>query len=50
MKKFLAFIGALAAIFSVVIGALVIFDRFNNKNRIKDGYLDCEIPEEEIEE
>lgn len=50
MKKFLAFIGTLAAVFSAVMGALVIFDRFNNKNRIKNGYLECEVPTDDVEE
>lgn len=50
MKKVLAFVGALTAIFSVVIGALIIFDRLNNKNRIKEGYLDCDVPMAEDEE
>lgn len=50
MKKFFAFFGTIAAVFAAVVGALVIFDRFNNKNRIKDGYLKCDMPEEEIEE
>lgn len=49
MKKFLKFIGAIVAIFSAVLGALAVFDRLSNKNRIKDGYLDCEVSENEIE-
>lgn len=50
MKKVLSFIGALTAIFAVVVGALVLFDRFANKNRIKEGYLDCDMPTAEDEE
>ncbi len=50
MKKALKFIGAIAAIFSAVLGALAVFDYFTQKNRIKDGYLECDIPEEEVEE
>lgn len=50
MKKFLKFIGAVAAIFSAVLGALTIFDRITQKNRIKDGYLECNVLEAETEE
>lgn len=45
MKKFLKFLGAVIAIFSAVIGALAVFDKFTQKNRIKDGYLVCEVPD-----
>ena len=50
MKKFLKFLGALTAIFSAVLGALAVFDRLTQKNRIKNGYLECEVPEAETEE
>ncbi|MDO4608809.1 MAG: hypothetical protein Q4B40_06430 [Clostridia bacterium] len=40
MKKFFKFLGALLTVFSAVVAALAIFDRFGNKNRIKDGYLE----------
>ncbi len=50
MKKFLKFIGTVAAIFSAVLGALTVFDRLTQKNRIKNGYLECEIPEAEEQE
>lgn len=50
MKKVLAFVGALTAIFAVVVGALMLFDRFANKNRIKEGYLDCDVPMADDEE
>ncbi len=50
MKKFFAFFGTIAAIVGTVVGALIIFDRFNNKNRIKDGYLECDVPETEVDE
>lgn len=46
MKKFFAFFGTIAAIVATIVGALVIFDRFKNKNRIKDGYLKCDMPED----
>ena len=44
MKSFLKVIGSLLA----VIGALAVFDKFTNKNRIKGDYLECDI--EDIEE
>lgn len=47
MKKLLKFIGAVAAIFSAMLGALTVFDRVTQKNRIKNGYLECDIPETE---
>ncbi|MEE1054037.1 MAG: hypothetical protein U0L33_06875 [Acutalibacteraceae bacterium] len=50
MKKFLKFVGAVAAIFSAVLGALAVFDRLTHKNRIKDGYLECEVQNTDTEE
>ncbi len=50
MKGFLKFLGTVVGVFSAVIGALWIFDRFAQKNRIKDGYLVCEVPEAEEQE
>ena len=50
MKGFFKFLGTVAAIFSAVIGALAVFDYFTQKNRIKDGYLVCEVPENNTEE
>ncbi len=51
MKGFLKFLGTIVGVFSAVIGALFIFDRITQKNRIKDGYLECEVPDAEaIEE
>lgn len=50
MKGFLKFLGTLLAVFSAVIGALTVFDKLTQKNRIKNGYLDCEVPEANIEE
>lgn len=48
MKSFLKIIGSLLAVFGAVIGALAVFDKFTNKNRIKGDYLECDI--EDIEE
>ncbi len=50
MKGFLKFMATVVAVFSAVVGALVVFDRFTQKNRIKDGYLMCEVPENNVEE
>lgn len=41
MKGFLKFLGAVAAIFTAVIGALAIFDKISNKNVVEDDYLNC---------
>ena len=38
MKTFLKIIGSLLAVFGAVIGALAIFDKISNKNRIKGDY------------
>lgn len=43
MKKFFKFIGTVAAMFSAVLGALAVFDRLTQKNRIKNGYLECDV-------
>lgn len=48
MKSFLKIIGSLLAVFGAVIGALAVFDKIANKNRIKGDYLECDI--EDIEE
>lgn len=45
MKKFLKFIGTIVAVFSAVLGALTVFDSLTQKNRIKNGYLECEVPD-----
>lgn len=51
MKGFFKFLVSLFAVFGGVIGALAVFDRFSNKNRIKGDYLECEVKEaEEVEE
>lgn len=50
MKKFLKFIGTVVTVFSAVLGALAVFDRLTQKNRIKDGYLVCDVPEAEKHE
>lgn len=45
MKGFFKFLGALFAMFATVIGALAIFDKVSNKNRIEGDYLNCESEE-----
>lgn len=50
MKGFFKFLGTLLAVFSAVIGALAVFDKLAQKNRIKDGYLKCEVPDIEEQE
>ena len=42
MKNFLKAIVSLLAVFGAVIGALAIFDKISNKNRIKGDYLECD--------
>lgn len=43
MKGFFKFLGALLAMFGAVVGALAVFDKFSNKNRIKGDYLECDV-------
>lgn len=47
MKKFLTIMGIAVAVFTAVLGALAVFDRITQKNRIKDGYLECGSSEED---
>jgi len=49
MKGFFKFLLSILAVFGAVIGALAIFDKFSNKNRIKGDYLECD-SEEDYEE
>ena len=50
MKGLIKFLIALLTVFGGVIGALAVFDKFSNKNRIKGDYLECDIDNvEEIE-
>ncbi len=41
MKDFFKFIVSILAVFGAMIGALAIFDKYSNKNRIKGDYLEC---------
>lgn len=46
MKGFVKFIMSAFAVFAAVVGALVLVDRFANKNRIEGDYLDCDCSDE----
>lgn len=46
---FKVLIGLVAAI-AVIVGALVVYDKFVNKHRIKGNYLDCDTPDDFEEE
>ncbi len=50
MKTFAKIIIAVSVIFTAVVGALIVFDKLTNKNRLEDDYLDCEIPDDLSEE
>lgn len=47
MKNVIKFVIITTAVFTAVVGALIVVDKLLNRNRIKSGYLDCDIPEEE---
>ncbi len=52
MKGFLKVFLSFLAVIGAIVGALAIFDKFSNKNRIKGDYLECntdEFAEEEEE-
>ena len=50
MKNFITILLSLIAVVGLLVGALVIFDKIKNKNRIKGDYLDCETEEDTFEE
>ncbi len=47
MKGFLKFLATVTAVFSAVLGALAVFDKLSNKNRIKGEYLVCDVTADE---
>jgi len=47
MKSFLKIVVSLLALFGALVGALAIFDKVQNKNRIKGDYLECDTEETE---
>ncbi len=46
MKNFIKVMVSLLAFFGAIVGALAIFDKVQNKNRIKGDYLECDTEEE----
>ena len=42
MKGFFKFIMSLFALFGALVGTLAIFDKVQNKNRLKGDYLECD--------
>lgn len=49
MKGFLKFISIFTAVFTAVVGALVVVDRLLNRNRLEDDYLQCDVLDESAE-
>lgn len=47
MNGFMKFLLSLFAVFTAVVGALVLFDKLSNKNRLKGDYLECDCDEPE---
>jgi len=47
MKGLFKFIMSLFALFGAMAGALAIFDKVQNKNRLKGDYLECDNTTEE---
>lgn len=45
MKGFLKVFLSILAVIGAIVGALAIFDKFSNKNRIKGDYLECNTDE-----
>lgn len=43
MKSFFKAVIGIFAMFGAFVGALAIFDKVSNKNRIKGNYLECDI-------
>lgn len=52
MTNFVKFLISFLAVLAGVVGALMIFDKLSNKNRLKDDYLECDTSEfeEDIQE
>ncbi len=49
MNNVVKIIIAVSVIFTAVVGALIVFDRLTNKNRLEDDYLDCDISDDLID-
>lgn len=41
MKGFFKVVFGVLGFFTAIVGALAVFDKFTNKNRIEGDYLDC---------
>ncbi len=50
MKKFFKAIGVFFAFFGAALSALAIFDKYQNRNKIKGDYLECNVVEDEEQE
>jgi hypothetical protein len=50
MKGFLKFVGTVVVVFAVIVGVIALIDHFRQKNKIKDGYLVCDVPGAEDDE
>ena len=46
MKTFWKVLISVLAVFGALVGALVIIDKIQNKNRIKGDYLECDTEDE----
>lgn len=49
MKGFFKLIFSFLGFFTAIIGALAVFDKYTNKNRIDGDYLDCTKKETETD-
>ncbi len=47
MKNVLKAIGIFVAVMAAVVGALAIYDRYSNRNKLEGDYLVCDVPEDE---
>ncbi len=49
MNSFFKVLAAISAFFAALIGALLVFDKITNKNRIKGDYLECETADDIVD-
>lgn len=49
MKTFFKVMIGLVAAIAAIVGALIVFDKIVNKNRIKGNYLECDSAEDDFE-
>ncbi|MBP3706484.1 MAG: hypothetical protein J6J13_04475 [Clostridia bacterium] len=50
MKTFFKVLIGLVTAVAAIVGALMVFDKIVNKNRIKGNYLECDSPEDDFDE